>query len=97
MVPKWQIPLKNWVYYFLHENRTHLREVLSRIYSQLSKMPVLRPIQVSINEFLAQIWLIIIRIHALKKPFISINKYRKLSTKIQNKIRYYIRNHLARI
>ena len=57
MVPKWQTPLKNWVYYFLPENRTHLREALSQIYSQLSTMPTIRPKQVSVNEFLAQTWL----------------------------------------
>lgn len=57
MVPKWQTPLKNWVYYFLPENRPHLRKVLNQIYSQLSKMPTIRPKQVSVNEFLAQTWL----------------------------------------
>ena len=57
MVPKWQTPLKNWVYYFLPENRTHLREAVSQIYFQLSKMTIIRPKQVSVNEFLAQTWL----------------------------------------
>lgn len=57
MVPKWQTPLKNWVYYFLPENRPHLRDALGQIYSQLEKMPTIRPKQVSVNEFLAQTWL----------------------------------------
>jgi radical SAM superfamily enzyme YgiQ (UPF0313 family) len=57
MVPKWQTPLKNWVYHFLPENRVHLREALDKIYMELSKEDHFRPKQVSVNEFLAQTWI----------------------------------------
>lgn len=31
MVPKWQTPLKNWVYHFLPENRLRFQEILEGI------------------------------------------------------------------
>jgi len=79
--------LKNWVYYFLPENRTHLREILSQLYSQLSKMPPIRPKQVSVNEFLAQTWLT-----HLEEPINSLLEPMSLEshTVISKNIGYYL-------
>lgn len=57
LVPKWQTPLKNWVYYFLPENRTRFHETLIKLRSKLNKFSHIKPKTVSFNEFLAQTWL----------------------------------------
>ena len=87
MVPKWQAPLKNWIYYFLPKNRSHLSKGLSQIYSQLNKMPNIRPKQVSVNEFLAQTWLTHLEepINSLLEPMLL-----ESHTLISKNIGYYL-------
>jgi radical SAM superfamily enzyme YgiQ (UPF0313 family) len=57
MVPKWQTPLKNWVNYFLPENRLGFQETLIKMHTQLNTLSYIRAKKVSFNEFLAQTWL----------------------------------------
>jgi len=57
MVPKWQTPLKSWVYFFLPENRIQFQEILIELRTQLNTIPHMKPKEVSFNGFLAQTWL----------------------------------------
>ena len=57
VVPKWQTPLKNWVYYYLPENRAKLRKIIGDFDEKLRKIANVRTKQTSINSFQAQTWL----------------------------------------
>jgi len=57
LVPKWQTPLKNWVYYYLPENREEFHKTLIKIKSQLNNIDKIKAKSVHFDEFLAQTWL----------------------------------------
>ncbi len=57
LVPKWQTPLKNWVYHYLPKNRSKLRESMNMFHSNLRRMDIVRPKLVSLQSFLGQTWL----------------------------------------
>lgn len=57
LVPKWQTPLKNWVYNYLPNRQTQFHELLIRIRARLEKVPNVKPKKVCFHEFLAQTWL----------------------------------------
>lgn len=57
MVPKWQTPLKDWVYHYLPENRDQFHEMLVKFKHQLSKISYIKAKDVFFDEFLAQTWM----------------------------------------
>jgi radical SAM superfamily enzyme YgiQ (UPF0313 family) len=57
LVPKWQTPLKNWVYHYLPKNRSKLKESMNMFHSTFRKMEIVRPKLVSFMSFLGQTWL----------------------------------------
>ncbi len=57
MVPKWQTPLKNWVYNYLPSNRTEFKERIEMLDSALCKIPHIKTKSISLKKFLMQTWL----------------------------------------
>ena len=56
-VPKWHTPFKNWVWYYLPENRKELSEIVATFYRKLDRMVNIKPKQTPISYSLAQAWI----------------------------------------
>ncbi|MFX0091781.1 MAG: B12-binding domain-containing radical SAM protein, partial [Candidatus Hodarchaeota archaeon] len=70
VVPKWHTPMKDWVYYYLPENRATLKKILMRLYHGLSNMAATKAKTIIFSEFVAQTWLT----HLIKPVGILIKK-----------------------
>ncbi len=57
VAPKWQTPLKDWLFYFLNDNRQDLKQSMNNIYTQLDLLHNVYPRKILFQHALSQTWL----------------------------------------